>query len=260
MKIGFYDSGIGGLSVLQTAMEMLPNEEFIYYADTDHVPYGEKSNDEILAFARRAVDFLIAKDAKAIVIACNTATSVAAKYLRGVHTLPIIGMEPAVKPAVEEKNHKRILVSATPVTIREKKLHDLIERVDLHHETDLIALGGLVTFAERGEFDSPAVHAYLKEALAPFAFENYSAFVLGCTHFNYFKDTLRQILPTHIRFVDGCDGTARQLKNVLTQNGLLEQNKRSAEFYFSGRPADSDKEKAYFHQLLGRLEAMAKIS
>ena len=122
MKIGFYDSGIGGLSVLQTAMEMLPNEEFIYYADTDHVPYGEKSNDEILAFARRAVDFLIAKDAKAIVIACNTATSVAAKYLRAVHTLPIIGMEPAVKPAVEEKNHKRILVSATPVTIREKKL------------------------------------------------------------------------------------------------------------------------------------------
>lgn len=260
MKIGFYDSGIGGLSVLQTAMQMLPNEEFIYYADTDHVPYGEKTNEEILQFARRATDFLIAKDVKAIVIACNTATSVAAKYLRAEHTMPIIGMEPAVKPAVEEKNHKRILVSATPVTIREKKLHDLIERVDLHHDTDLIALGGLVTFAEKGEFSSPAVEAYLKEALSPFDLQRYSSFVLGCTHFNYFKDTLRKILPEHIRFVDGCAGTARQLKNVLAQRGLLEQNKRSAEFYFSGRPADTAEERAYFDRLLQRLDDMAKIS
>lgn len=260
MKIGFYDSGIGGLSVLQTAMTLLPDEEFIYYADTDHVPYGEKSNAEILEFATQATDFLIEKGVKAIVIACNTATSVAAKHLRAVHTLPIIGMEPAVKPAVEEKNHKRVLVSATPVTIREKKLHDLIERVDLHHDTDLIALGGLVTFAERNEFESPAVQTYLETVLAPFALENYSSFVLGCTHFNYFKDTLRKILPPHIRFVDGCTGTARQLKNVLAQNGLLEHKKRSADFYFSGRLANSDEERAYFNRLLQRLERMASIS
>lgn len=259
LKIGFYDSGIGGLSVLETALKQLPDEQFIYYADTDNVPYGEKSNEEILNYAENAVKFMIENGAKAVVIACNTATSVAAKFLREKYSVPIIGMEPAVKPAVEIKNHKKILVSATAVTIREKKLKDLISRIDKNHDTELVSLGGLVKFAEKGTFDSAEIEKYLTETLSSFELNKFSAIVLGCTHFNYFKDTLRKILPSEIVFVDGINGTVKQLKKVLEQNGLLENNKQTVEFYHSGKPANTKEDLQYFKNLISRLEEMKKI-
>ncbi len=234
MKIGIFDSGIGGLTVLHQAMLTLPEEDYIYYADTDHVPYGTKSKDEIIKYVDQAVEFLIGRGVKAIVIACNTATSAAIDYIRSRYPLPILGMEPAVKPAVEQCKGRRVMVIATPVTVREEKLHNLIRQVDDEHRVDLLALPELVTFAEADNFETPEVEEYLRKELAPYDLEDYSALILGCTHFNYFKDTYRKIFPECVSFIDGSVGTVNHLKNILSENGLLESNTGSLEYYMSG--------------------------
>ena len=128
MKIGFFDSGIGGITVLNEAIKQLPNEDYIYFADTDNTPYGVKPKDEVKKYILAAIDFIYAKGVDAIVIACNTATSIAIEDLREKYNIPILGMEPAVKPAIE-KNHstnKRVLVTATPLTLKEEKLKNLM--------------------------------------------------------------------------------------------------------------------------------------
>ena len=167
MKIGIYDSGIGGLSVLHRALKKMPEAEFIYYADTKHVPYGEKTREQIKGYVEEVLNFLIAKEVDAIVIACNTATSVATKEFRGEFAVPIVGMEPAVKRALKlyQDMQKRILVTATPVTIAGEKLHSLLEKVDTEHEVDLAPLPKLVRFAEAGRFQDPEVDKYLKNSV-----------------------------------------------------------------------------------------------
>lgn len=150
MNIAIFDSGIGGLSVLYQAKRMLPEAHFLYYADEDHVPYGEKTREQILTYTDEAVRFLLEQGADAIVLACNTATSVAAATLRDRYPLPIIGMEPAVKLALNQDDTHRVLVAATPITIRGNKLKCLVEHYDGHHLVDLLPLPGLVRFAEKG--------------------------------------------------------------------------------------------------------------
>jgi len=274
MKIGLYDSGIGGLSVLQEAYHLLPDEEYIFYADTDHVPYGLKTSGEILKYAEESVGFLIEKGVDAVVIACNTATSVAVKPLREKFELPIISMEPAVKPAVEylesapeESGDKRVLVIATPVTLREEKLRGLIERVDVRHRVDLLPMPRLVEFAERERFDSEEVSAYLKERFAGINTEKYGALVLGCTHFNYFKDMYKPFFPEGTRIFDGNEGTVRQLARRLSLSALNNEDDmmkhlkaddivdRTA-YYTSGRKADSPAILEHFRRLHERLEDM----
>ncbi|MCI8640131.1 MAG: glutamate racemase [Coprococcus sp.] len=259
MKIGIFDSGIGGLSVLHLAMKMMPCEEFLYYADESHVPYGEKTEEEILRYVKENLDFLVSKGAEAIVIACNTATSVATKEFRSRFPVPIVGMEPAVKKALElyRDEEKRILVAATPVTIAGDKLHDLLERVDRGHEADLVSLPWLVRFAEKGEFSSREVDDYLKEELGAFDLAEYSALVLGCTHFNYFKERFRHVFPNPVHFVDGNEGTVRQLLRVLPgKPGTVGDGKVS--YYFSGRGAYVD-EKERLAYCLKQLERVYYI-
>lgn len=245
MKVGIFDSGIGGLSVLHHAMKKIPNGEFIYYADEAHVPYGEKSAEEIKTYIQSIFEFLIKEGVDAILIACNTATSVAAKEFRAQYPVPIVGMEPAVKKAVElyGDTGKRILVAATPVTIAGDKLHNLLERVDIEHDVDLIPLPRLVRFAESGDFDSEEVKAYLQEELKKFDLKNYCAVVLGCTHFNYFKETFRKVFPEDIHFVDGNEGTVNQLIRVA---GLDENVRRNpglepkVTYYYSGKKVSGE--------------------
>ena len=238
MRIGIFDSGIGGLSVLNEAYHRFPDQEYIFYADTRHVPYGTKSEDEIKGFVDEIVRFLIDKKVDAIVIACNTATSVAAAMVREKYDLPILGMEPAVKPAVEESpdDARRILVMATPVTIREKKLERLLLRVDLQHRADLLEMPGLVNFAEREEFDSDEVREYISNrfSMLDASDEKYSALVLGCTHFNYFKPIYREILGEKIHLIDGNYGTIHHLGDVL---GLNIKNDVDKEIIFN-QPQD----------------------
>ena len=259
MKIGFFDSGIGGLTVLHQALHDLPEEEYIYYADTDHVPYGQRSKEEILLYTEEAVRFLIRQDVKAIVIACNTATSAAIELLRRRYPLPILGMEPAVKPAVAACSGKRVLVTATPLTIREEKLRNLLRQVDRKHAVDLLPLPGLVHFAEAEEFSSPAVYEYLQASFAPYDLNNYSALVLGCTHFNYFKDLFSVLLPSGAKLIDGSQGTIRHLEEILRNKRLLASHSSSSghvDYYFSGRKAESPSELARFRRLHKRLEEM----
>ena len=256
MKIGIFDSGIGGLTVLHQALLTLPKEDYIYYADTDNVPYGTKKREEIIGFVDQAVEFLVGKGVKAVVIACNTATSTAIDYVRSKYTLPILGMEPAVKPAVACSKGKRVMVIATPLTVREEKLRNLIEQVDDDHRVDLLALPGLVRFAEAGQFEGDTVERYLRAELAGYELENYSALILGCTHFNYFKDSYRNIFPHEVAFIDGSVGTVNNLKRILNDRKQLENNHGFVEYYMSGRPVYLEEELqrlAYLHERLDKM-------
>ena len=213
MKIAFFDSGIGGLSVLAEALRRFSGAEFLYFADEDHVPYGTKSRAEIVRLSLDAVGFLVSRGAEGVVVACNTATSAAILELRGAFSVPVIGMEPAVKLAADSFGARPTLLIATPLTIAGEKLARLVGRLEC--ETWSLPLPRLVEFAQDLEFDSPAVRAYLREELAKFELERLGSLVLGCTHFNYFKDVLREILPSHVRIIDGIDGTLNRLASEL---------------------------------------------
>lgn len=259
MKIAFFDSGIGGLSVLHHAMRVLPHEQFIFYADEDNVPYGTKPREAVRDFVRSAFDFLTSQGVKAIVTACNTATSVAVAEMRELYDIPIIGMEPAAKRALDLDGEHRVLVTATPITVSGAKMELLIERFDRDHLVDRLALPRLVEFAERLEFDSPAVYDYLRTELAPFNLAEYSALVLGCTHFNYFKRALREILPANVHFVDGNEGTVRELIRRLDERGELEDSEQTVEFFYSGRRVEDAAELTRLARYMERLDAMYTI-
>ena len=240
--IGVFDSGIGGLTVLKKIIEKLPNENYIYYADTDNVPYGTKPKEEVKKYINEAVEFLISKNVKAIVIACNTATSIAVKELREKYTIPIIGIEPAVKPAVENRGKKRVLIMATPTTIREEKLKYLLEELNAVQYVDLVAMPGLVQFAEKGDFKSEEVKEYIQQELKKYNLKEYSELVLGCTHFPFFKETLSKIFPKDTQIIDGSIGVANRLKNVLEEKELLGNNDLEIEYYYSGKIVENKEE------------------
>lgn len=217
-RIGVFDSGVGGITVLHEAMRKLKTPEYLYYMDRAHVPYGTKGVEEITRYAEEAVTFLRGEGAELIVIACNTATSAAAKTLREKNDFPIVGMEPAVKPALAlppEGERERVLVLATPLTLKEKKLADLIARYDAAHRADLLALPELVNFAEEGRFDTEEVRAYLAEALRETEKERYRAVVPGCTHFRYFLPPLKRMFPAETAWIDGTEGTVRRVAELL---------------------------------------------
>lgn len=254
--IGIFDSGMGGLTVLHQAMISLPKENYIYYADTDNVPYGLKTNEQIKEYVDDAVEFMVKEKVKAIVIACNTATSIDIESLRKRYTLPIVGIEPAVKPAIRINKEKRIMLIATPVTVRERKLKKLLEEVDKEGKVDLVPLPGLVKFAESEQFDTIEVEDYLKEEFKKFNLHNYSEIVLGCTHFNYFKPVIRKVFPEHIRILDGSKGTVNRLSNLLRENNILGENEGNVKYYFSKRRVTEKEDLNKIERLHERLEKM----
>ncbi len=245
--IGIFDSGIGGLSVLSRAREQMPDADFLYYADTAHVPYGTKRREEIVRYSVAAAKFLVGRGVEAILVACNTATSMAVDTLRASFACPVVGMEPAVKPAVSRHTGERILVCATPATIGGEKLRDLLLRNGGGAEVDLCALPDLVSFAEAGEFSVDVVSRYIGSVVTR---TDYSACVLGCTHFPYFRDSFRRVLP-HAELVDGADGTVRRLCHVTgyvpSENGV----RGSVKYYRTGEPV-TDEETLRFYDLLQR--------
>lgn len=257
MSIAVFDSGIGGLSVLQQAKVLMPKKDYIYFADTAHVPYGTKTKDEVIGYVTEAADFLLRQDdIEALVLACNTATSVAAPLLRKRYEIPILGMEPAVKPAVLADNKHRVLVTATPLTLHEKKMQDLLAKWDSAHLTDLLPLPRLVELAEKGMFMSQEAEKYLAEQLAGFDLTNYATIVLGCTHFNFFRKILRNMLPQNMHIIDGTAGTVHNLFtqiNTQTGNGTIR-------YFNSYGEITSAEEKAHFAELLNVLKENMQIS
>ncbi len=217
--VGVFDSGFGGISVLAAAAFTLPEERFIYLGDNLHAPYGEHTEAEIMAYSRQCVRFLTDAGSKAIVIACNTATSVAAAALRKEIALPVVAMEPALKPASMLEGDGQVLVLATEVTLKLEKFRALMKI----YGKDAVPVPApkLVTAVEAGILDGAEMTALLREYLSTRLDRPVKAVVLGCTHFVFLKRALRAFLPEHIRLIDGNEGTARQLKTRLRQQNLL---------------------------------------
>lgn len=239
MQIAIFDSGIGGVTVLAQAVKRLPQEDYIYYADTKHVPYGEKPKQQVREYIFNAVDFLADMGIKALVVACNTATSIAVTDLRERYSFPVIGMEPAVKPAVRNANQgKRVLALATSLTLKESKFKELVSVVDPEHIVDSMAMPELVEFAERLEFDPDVVVPCLQRKFAQLDLAAYGTVVLGCTHFPFFAQSLRQVLLPGTDIIDGAEGTIRHLKLRLQAIGATSAGKGDIQFYSSGGEAD----------------------
>lgn len=240
MKIGIFDSGIGGLTVLKEALKVLPGESYLYYADSANVPYGTKEKETVRKYIFDAVAFLASQEVKALVIACNTATSIAVEDLRRAYGFPILGMEPAVKPAIGMRAGKRVLVLATALELKEEKFKSLVGRLDSENIVDSRPMPGLVDFAEALIFDRDTVLAYLKREFSEIEMENYGTVVLGCTHYLYYRDVIREMFPDGTEIIDGNEGTVRHLTNILQDKELLGAGGRgTTEFFVSGgRPAE----------------------
>jgi glutamate racemase len=253
MKIGFFDSGIGGLTVLYEALNQLPREDYLYYADSANLPYGTKTANEICGYVLEAMKFITGERVKAAVIACNTATSAAIQDLRKVYSIPIIGMEPAVKPALKAVSDKRVLVLATPLTLWQPKFNGLLKDHDDQGIVDFLAMPELVTFAEEHVFDEDVLASYLENRLHDHDLTRYGAVVLGCTHFVYFEDHIRTFFPPGTEIVNGNKGTVQNLKNTLISRGNIGEGTGKIDFYRSGKKlADLSEVNRYFAVLRGR--------
>lgn len=217
--IGVFDSGAGGVSVLRALVHELPHEDFIYLGDSAHAPYGKHTADEIVALSREMVSRLIDQGAKAIVIACNTATSAAATTLREELAIPVIGVEPALKPAVLAHEGGRILVMATPVTLALDKYHELARHYENRAEVIPIPCPELAARIEQGALDAPDVKELIRSYIGAYA-GTADAVVLGCTHYPFVARTIREVLGD-VELFDGTIGTARQLRRVLIRESLL---------------------------------------
>lgn len=210
MKIGIFDSGMGGLTVLAEAKRMMSSCDFIYFGDSKHAPYGIKSPKEVVERSIEICDYLIAQGVSAIVIACNTATSAAVDILREKYDIPIIGMEPAIKPALEENHGKGIVVMATPMTLREKKYRKLLETLKTSQRVYEIPAPKIVELVESGDADSPKMIDVIRTYYSEIPMNNIESIVLGCTHFMFIKHVLRKLYPS-VTLIDGNVGTIQQL-------------------------------------------------
>ena len=220
--IGFFDSGVGGLSVLKEAIKLMPKEHYIYFGDSKNAPYGVREVEDVRDFTYKAVEFLIEKGAKAIVIACNTATSAAVAALRiSYQGMPIVGIEPAVKPAVNLKRQGPIIIMATPVTLKEKKFNNLMERY--RDEADIFPMPcpGLMDFIESGKVKGKEVEGISRNKYKAFSREKIGAIVLGCTHYPFIKPVIEEILGQNIPIIDGGIGTSIELMRRLKSKGLI---------------------------------------
>lgn len=221
-KIGVFDSGLGGLSVLHTLQTLLPNESFIYYGDSINAPYGVKSKDTVFELSKAICDSLIEKNVKAIVIACNTATSAAVERLRALYDIPIIGMEPAIKPALKH-SVGQVAVLATEMTLKEEKFQRLVETLEDGYRIEKIPAPEWVDCVENHMFDE----TYVRKSVNNFLKENVSnsnAIVLGCTHFVFLKELISEYYNGKVEIFDGNMGTALQLKNTLMSRNLISED------------------------------------
>lgn len=219
--IGFFDSGVGGVSVLRAARQLMPEEDYLYFGDSANAPYGVKTPAEVQTLTLQAVAFLLKKEAKAIVIACNTATSAAIQVVRDRYpALPVVGLEPAVKPAVERLAAEKVLVLATTGTLAGEKFRRLADVFEASAAIVPLPCPGLVELIEAGETDGPRVAAFLQARLATVGALHKTAVVLGCTHYPFIAGALKRLLPPDTAVIDGSEGAAQQLERLLQRRNL----------------------------------------
>ena len=247
LPIAVFDSGMGGISVLKELVLALPNENFIYFGDTANAPYGTKSAEKVREMTFSVYEKLKAEGIKAFVIACNTATSVAVASLREKYPEDIIiGVEPALKPAVNCRENPTVAVLATPLTLKEEKFAHVLEKFGVDARVIPFACPGLVEFVERGEVSGENLHAFLEELLSPLKEEKLDAVVLGCTHYPLVKEEISSVLGENVQIFDGSVGTALNTRRRLEENGLLSDSddKGSVIFVESSYPNERNSSKS----------------
>jgi glutamate racemase len=249
--IGVFDSGVGGLSILRAIRAVMPEEPVLYFGDQGHIPYGPRGRDQIRDFSETITRFLLARGAKLIVVACNTASAAALAYLR--HTFPqmdFVGMEPAVKPAAEQTRTGVVGVLATPATFQGALFASVVERfaggVELLKDT----CPGLVQQIEAGDLDGPVTRGILEAALRPMLERHIDTVVLGCTHYPFVIDQIQQIGGDGLRVIDPAPAVARQAKRLLEKKDSARAAgpRTTVQFYTSG---SADSLRALLPRLLG---------
>ena len=217
---GVFDSGIGGISILRALKNRMPYEDFVYYGDTANAPYGDKDKEEIERLSLAITRHFVENGVKAVVIACNTATSAAAETIRALYPgIPVIGEEPAIKPAYEAIGRGRILVMATDATLRLEKFKKLYDTFAGKTELEICNCSGLAELIEKGDLKSPVIKNKVEELYKPYAGKT-DGIVLGCTHYPLISDVIREVAGD-IPLFDGSLGTARELERKLKETGQL---------------------------------------
>jgi len=224
--IGFFDSGVGGISVLKEAVKFMRSESYIYYGDSINAPYGTKDIDTIKELTFKGIEFLYNKGVKAIVVACNTATSAAIKDLREKYKdIPVIGIEPAVKPAVKFNKGGQILIMATPATLSQSKYFNLIKEYKVEDKIVSLPCEGLAEIIEDGNISGDVVKNYLKSKLKGIDTASVETVVLGCTHYPFIKKEINNIFGPETPVIDGSCGTVKRLSSKLSEYNLFTESK-----------------------------------
>ena len=235
--IGIFDSGIGGLSVLAQIRALLPAEDLLYVADTGHLPYGNKSPEFVLQRSLFITRFLIEEGAKAIVVACNTATAAAIACLRERFELPIIGMEPGVKPGIEQSANGRVAILATEGTLGSLKFRDLLARHAQGAWVEVVPCHGWVEQVESVPFERQTACQAVEAQLSPLLDQGVDTLVLGCTHYPFLRDIIQSVAGHEVRIIDTGEAVARQLKRRLAISALLsDQPHPGTERFWSSAP------------------------
>ncbi|WP_010228044.1 glutamate racemase [Gillisia marina] len=219
--IGFFDSGVGGTSIWKEVIQLLPREHSIYLSDSKNAPYGEKPIEEIIALSKKNTEKLLAMGCKIIVVACNTATTNAIQILRDTYPLPIIGIEPAIKPAALKSQTKSIGILATKGTLSSKLFSKTSELYSENINIIEVVGNGLVSLIEQGRQNSTEIKELLSKLLKPMLDARIDYLVLGCSHYPYLLPVLKEILPADVTIIDSGEAVARQTKKVLLENELM---------------------------------------
>lgn len=230
--IGIFDSGVGGTSIWKEIHKLLPNESTIYLADSKNAPYGQKTTEEIVALSIKNTEKLIEYGAKIIVVACNTATTNAIAVLRKKYDIPIIGIEPAIKPAALKSKTKTIGILATKGTLSSELFHKTSEVYAQNIQIIEVIGEGLVSLIENNQIKSVEMNRLLKKYLEPMTAADIDYLVLGCSHYPYLIPKIKQFLPSDVTIIDSGEAVARQTKKILKdQNLLSEKSTVTLEFY-----------------------------
>ena len=217
--IGLFDSGIGGTSIWREIHKLMPNENTIYLADSKNAPYGIKTKEEIIELSIKNTEFLLDKNCKMIVVACNTATTNAIKVLRNKYDVPFVGIEPAIKPAALNSTTKTIGILATQGTINSELFHQAV--LNFPEVKIIEQVGhGLVQLIEEGAIQSPEMKTLLTTYLQPMIAKNIDFLVLGCSHYPYLIPIINKILPPHIHIIDSGEAVARQTQKLMATTGI----------------------------------------
>lgn len=222
LPIAVIDSGVGGISVLRELIKILPEERFLYLGDSKNAPYGTKSRETVLEITENNLKVLKKRGIKALVVACNTATSAAVRILREENPdLIIVGIEPAVKPASKLCENPNILVMATPLTLAEEKFKNLVARFENNGNFIPLPCPGLADLIERGDVEGDEVRAYLNDLFSPYFSEKIDGIVLGCTHYPHIRSVIDELWNGKVAIIDGGEGTARETRRRLSEKNLL---------------------------------------